>query len=50
MSEPVIRIRDLVRHYVMGSETVQALRGVTLDIRRNEYVAIMGPSARASRR
>jgi putative ABC transport system ATP-binding protein len=44
MSEPVIRIRDLVRHYVMGSETVQALRGVTLDINRNEYVAIMGPS------
>jgi putative ABC transport system ATP-binding protein len=44
MSEPVIRIRDLVRHYVMGSETVQALRGVTLDIGRNEYVAIMGPS------
>jgi putative ABC transport system ATP-binding protein len=44
MSEPVIRIRDLVRHYVMGSETVQALRGVTLDIARNEYVAIMGPS------
>ncbi|HEX5817856.1 MAG TPA: ABC transporter ATP-binding protein [Gemmatimonadales bacterium] len=44
MSQPVIRIRDLVRHYVMGSETVQALRGVTLDINRNEYVAIMGPS------
>jgi putative ABC transport system ATP-binding protein len=44
MSAPVIRIRDLVRHYVMGSETVQALRGVTLDINRNEYVAIMGPS------
>jgi len=44
MSQPVIRIRDLVRHYVMGSETVQALRGVSLDIQRNEYVAIMGPS------
>ena len=44
MSEPVIRIRDLVRHYVMGSEIVHALRGVTLDIVRNEYVAIMGPS------
>jgi putative ABC transport system ATP-binding protein len=44
MSEPIIRIRDLVRHYVMGSETVQALRGVSLDIQRNEYVAIMGPS------
>ena len=44
MSGPIIRIRDLVRHYVMGSETVQALRGVSLDIQRNEYVAIMGPS------
>jgi len=44
MSEPIIRIRDLTRHYVMGTETVQALRGVSLDIDRNEYVAIMGPS------
>jgi putative ABC transport system ATP-binding protein len=44
MSEPIIRIRDLTRHYVMGTETVQALRGVSLDIGRNEYVAIMGPS------
>ncbi len=44
MSDAIIRIRDLVRHYVMGSETIQALRGVSLDIRRNEYVAIMGPS------
>ncbi|MCU0620148.1 MAG: ABC transporter ATP-binding protein [Gemmatimonadales bacterium] len=40
----MIRLRELVRHYVMGSETVQALRGVSLDIGRNEYVAIMGPS------
>jgi putative ABC transport system ATP-binding protein len=44
MNEPVIRIRDLTRDYVMGTETVRALRGVSLDIRRNEYVAIMGPS------
>jgi putative ABC transport system ATP-binding protein len=44
MNEPIIRIRDLTRHYEMGTETVQALRGVSLDIGRNEYVAIMGPS------
>jgi len=44
MSDLVIQIRDLTRAYPMGAETVHALRGVTLDIRRNEYVAIMGPS------
>jgi putative ABC transport system ATP-binding protein len=44
MSEPVIRIRDLTRDYVMGTETVHALRGVSIAIERNEYVAIMGPS------
>ena len=41
---PIIRIRDLTREYRMGSELILALRGVTLDIHRNEYVAIMGPS------
>jgi putative ABC transport system ATP-binding protein len=44
MSDPIIRIRDLTREYAMGSEIIHALRGVTLDIQRNEYVAIMGPS------
>jgi putative ABC transport system ATP-binding protein len=40
----VIRIRELTRAYEMGSERILALQGVTLDIVRNEYVAIMGPS------
>ena len=44
MNPEVIRVRDLERRYDMGGETVHALRGVTVDIRRNEYVAIMGPS------
>ncbi|HET6231906.1 MAG TPA: ABC transporter ATP-binding protein [Longimicrobiaceae bacterium] len=41
---PIIEARDLQKHYVLGAETVRALRGVNLEIRRNEYVAIMGPS------
>ena len=40
----IIRIRDLTREYRMGAELILALRGVTLEIHRNEYVAIMGPS------
>ena len=42
--DAVIVTRNLERDYVMGTETVRALRGVDLVIRRNEYVAIMGPS------
>jgi putative ABC transport system ATP-binding protein len=40
----LIEIRDLVKDYRMGEENVRALAGVSLDIARNEYVAIMGPS------
>jgi len=39
-----IRTEDLWKTYEMGSEQIQALRGVSIDIRRGEYVAIMGPS------
>ena len=44
MSDLVIQLRDLRREYEMGSELIRALQGVSLEIRRNEYVAIMGPS------
>jgi putative ABC transport system ATP-binding protein len=44
MSDVVIRIEALAREYPLGGERVQALRGISLEIRRNEFVAIMGPS------
>jgi putative ABC transport system ATP-binding protein len=40
----IIETAGLTRDYVLGSETIQALRGVDLRISRNEFVAIMGPS------
>ncbi len=40
----VIHFDSIVKNYFLGSEVVHALRSVSLDIRKNEYVAIMGPS------
>jgi len=40
----IILTHRLARDYDMGSEIVRALRGVSMQIRRNEYVAVMGPS------
>src|SRR5713226_5771434 len=40
----VIRFNKISRRYQMGSETIHALREVSLQIERGEYVAIMGPS------
>jgi putative ABC transport system ATP-binding protein len=44
-AEPIIiDIENITKDYVMGEEIVHALRGVSLQIHRNEYIAIMGPS------
>jgi putative ABC transport system ATP-binding protein len=40
----LIRAEDLWRTYVMGTEEIHALRGVSFTIRQGEYLAIMGPS------
>ena len=40
----VIDIENITKDYVMGEEIVRALRGISLQIRRNEYLAVMGPS------
>ena len=41
---PLIRLHQISRRYQMGAETIHALRDVSLEIERGEYVAIMGPS------
>jgi putative ABC transport system ATP-binding protein len=42
--EPFVRIRDLCRHYQRGGQTVRALDGVSLEIYRGEFLAIVGSS------
>jgi putative ABC transport system ATP-binding protein len=40
----VIEIRNIIRDFKLGTETVHVLKGINLDIERGDYVAIMGPS------
>ena len=37
-------VREAKKYYYMGGETVKALDGIDIEIRRGEYVSIMGPS------
>ncbi len=42
--EPLISIRELRKTYIMGEDVINALKSVSIDIYKNEYVALMGPS------
>ena len=44
MEPRVIEIKDLKKTYAMGENLVHALRGVSLEVKKGEYIAIMGPS------
>lgn len=44
MNNKVIEIKNIIKNYYVGTVVVKALRSVSVDIDRNEYVAIMGPS------
>lgn len=44
MSDSVIHLESIRKNYYMGKQELQVLKGITLDINKNEYVALMGPS------
>ncbi len=42
--EKIIRLSEITKYYKLGTVVIKALNGVTLDVDRNEYLALMGPS------
>jgi putative ABC transport system ATP-binding protein len=44
MNDSIIKLEDIQKSYFMGSQAIPVLKGITLDILKNEYVALMGPS------
>ncbi|SEN83507.1 putative ABC transport system ATP-binding protein [Flavobacterium sp. CF108] len=44
MANPLIKITDIRRNFVLGNEIVYVLKGIDLEINKGEYVALMGPS------
>ena len=43
-AHPIIHLQDIRKSYFMGKQALPVLKGVSLDIQKNEYVALMGPS------
>ena len=41
---PIIHLEDIHKSYFMGKQAINVLKGISLDIQKNEYVALMGPS------
>ena len=41
---PIIHLEDIRKSYFMGKQAISVLKGITMDIQKNEYVALMGPS------
>ncbi len=44
MNDTIIHLENVVKNYMIGTIVVRALQSISLEIKRNEYVAIMGPS------
>lgn len=44
MAEPVLQIQELRKSYFLGNQELEVLKGISLDIFKNDYVALMGPS------
>ncbi len=43
-SNAILQLRGITRDFKMGAQTVHVLKGIDLDIYKNQYVALMGPS------
>src|SRR5436853_7646158 len=44
MSDVIIRLEEIQKSYFMGSQAIPVLKGISMEIFKNEYVALMGPS------
>lgn len=42
--QPIIHLENILKSYYMGKQAISVLKGISLDIMKNEYVALMGPS------